>query len=92
MARGGREAVARRARTTAGEGTGLGESALGAAPDHEKDVNAAIKQILSEMELAARTPPVEACHPYQCDARRKLVIRTIWALFKRVRGGRADAE
>jgi hypothetical protein len=51
----------------------------------EKDVNAAIKALLSEMEIAARTPPMDACHPYECERRRKLVIRTVWALGRRLR-------
>jgi hypothetical protein len=52
----------------------------------EKDVNATVKLILSEVELAARTPPVEALHPYEVDARRKRVIRALWLLYKRCTG------
>lgn len=51
----------------------------------EKDVNAAVKQLLNEMEIAARTPPVDACEPYACDDRRKKVIRIVWSLYKKVR-------
>jgi len=51
----------------------------------EKDVNATIKLILSEVEIAARMLPVESCHPYECERRRKVIIRAIWALGKRLR-------
>lgn len=51
----------------------------------EKDVNATIKLILSEMEIAARTPPAEAAHPYECERRRKIIIRAIWSLGRRLR-------
>lgn len=51
----------------------------------EKEVNRTIKILLNEMEIAARTPPFEACHPYQCDERRRTVIREVWNLYKRCR-------
>lgn len=50
----------------------------------EKDVNAAIKQLLSEVEIAARTMPVDACEPYACDERRARVIRIVWTLARRL--------
>lgn len=51
----------------------------------ELDVGATIKRIMSEVEIAARMPPMESCHPYECDRRRKVIIRSIWALFRRAK-------
>lgn len=49
----------------------------------EKDINAAIKLVLSEVEVAARTTPRDACHPYACEERRKRIIKVMWDLFRR---------
>ena len=63
----------------------------------EKDTNAAIKNILCEVEIAARTEPGEACQPYVQEKRRQVVIRTIWGLVKRsvqegIEQGKREAE
>lgn len=56
---------------------------MGTREELEKDVNAAIKQVLSEMEIAARQRPEDACHPYACEQRRKVVMRVIWHVYRR---------
>jgi hypothetical protein len=50
----------------------------------ERDVNAIIKLILSEVEIAARMLPEVACHPYECEKRRKVIIKAIWAIGRRI--------
>jgi hypothetical protein len=49
----------------------------------EKDVNATIKRLLEIVEAAAAAEPVVACEPYACEDRRRLVIKTVWGLYKR---------
>ena len=53
----------------------------------EAQVNQTIKQVLAEMEVAARQEPVDACEPYAVEKRRKVVIRAIWELYRRLSGG-----
>lgn len=48
----------------------------------EKDVNATIKFVLSEMETLASLPPEVAGHPYTFGERRRQVVRKIWGLYK----------
>lgn len=50
----------------------------------KKDASKCIKQILSEVEIAARMQPVDACHPYKQEERRKVIINAIWDLYRRV--------
>jgi hypothetical protein len=57
----------------------------------EKDVQSAIKLILSELEVTARMLPETACHPYECDRRRKVVIQTFWKLYRRLQEPNANA-
>ncbi len=47
-----------------------------------KDVSAAIKLILTEMETLAGLPPEQAFHPVEFDERRRRVVRRLWQLFK----------
>jgi hypothetical protein len=58
----------------------------------ERDVNAAIKQVLHELEEAARQAPAVALHPYALEGRRKVVIRAFWTVVKRCRSAFAPAE
>jgi hypothetical protein len=60
----------------------------------EKDVNAAIRRILCEVDMAAAQDPVTACHPYIAESRRKAIVRAVWQVFRRVagRGNRDDTE
>lgn len=58
----------------------------------ERDVNATIKLVLSEVEIAARMLPVDACEPYACEERRKRVIRAIWNLYKRCTAEVSDGD
>ena len=51
----------------------------------ERDVNAAIKQLLEVLDDAARQTPVVACEPYVAETRRKAVIKTVWALYARLK-------
>jgi hypothetical protein len=51
-------------------------------PQLEKDVNAALKLILSEMEMLAALPPEIASEPYAFEERRRKVVRRIWDLYK----------
>jgi hypothetical protein len=48
----------------------------------EAEVSAAIKLILSEMELLASLPPEEACEPVEYNRARHRVIRKLWNLSK----------
>jgi hypothetical protein len=48
----------------------------------EREANAVIKLVLSEMELLAAMDPDEACDPYTYNERRRRVVRKIWSLFK----------
>lgn len=58
----------------------------------EKDTNAAIKLILSEMELLAALPPEIASEPYSFEERRRKVVRRIWNLYKELGNGNASSE
>lgn len=51
----------------------------------EKEVARCIKQVLCECEIAARMQPVDAVHPYEVDRRRKVIIRELWALYRKIR-------
>jgi len=58
----------------------------------EKDVGAAIKLILTELEDASLEEPLVACHPVAFNERRRRVVRTIWALYKGVLANAASGE
>lgn len=51
----------------------------------ERDVNAAIKQLLEITDDAARLTPDVACEPYTADARRRAVIQLVWGLYARIK-------
>lgn len=55
-----------------------------AAEGLRRDVNAAIKRIMEELESASREAPEVAVHPYKLQDRRDVVVRTLWQLFRRV--------
>lgn len=48
----------------------------------EKEVNALLKLMLSELETCAALPPEEACDPYTFNERRHRLVRKTWNLFK----------
>lgn len=49
----------------------------------QRDTNAAIKAILSEMELLAGLPPHEALDPTRFGESRRNVVRRLWALSRK---------
>jgi len=58
----------------------------------EKDVGAAIKLILTELEDASLEDPLLACHPNAFDERRRRVVRRVWQLYKEVLAHAASGE
>ena len=48
----------------------------------EKECNALIKLVLSQMEELAAMPPEQASAPYEFNERRRVVVRKIWTIFK----------
>lgn len=60
----------------------------------QRDTNAAIKAILSEMELLARLPPNLALEPTQYGECRRNVVRRIWALSRKcmITGAKANDD
>jgi hypothetical protein len=48
----------------------------------ESEVSATIKLVLTLLEQASRETPLEALEPVQFNARRRAIIRRVWALAK----------
>lgn len=49
----------------------------------ERDANATIKALMSELEQASSEDPKIAAHPYKLAARRKIIVKSVWALVRR---------
>jgi len=47
-----------------------------------KDVQAAIKAVLCDVEQLAAMPPEQACHPTTFDDVRRRIVRRFWSLYK----------
>jgi len=48
----------------------------------EKDIQATVKLVLTEMETLAAMDPTKASEPYGFEERRRRVIRKLWTTFK----------
>lgn len=57
----------------------------------DRETNALIKLILSDMEELAAMAPAEAAHPYELEQRRTRVIRRIWRLTRDYKEAVAEA-
>jgi len=48
----------------------------------ERDCNALIKYLLTELETLAGEDPIVASSPYTFEEHRRGVVRRVWTLFK----------